>query len=114
MRVLMESLKGLSSAEEFLAFFAVEYDPAVVAVKRLHILQRFHQYLRQEKISADCGEAEALASCRAMLERAYQDFVHSSALQEKVFKVLRDADGSRTVSVDSLREALSARNPKAA
>jgi nitrogenase-stabilizing/protective protein len=109
MNALMDSLKTLSSAEEFLAFFAVDYDPAVVAVNRLHILQRFHQYLRQVQIPADRADADVLKTCRGLLERAYRDFVHSTAVKERVFKVFRDAEGTRTVSVDSLRDALPAR-----
>ena len=42
---LDEELGELSSAEDFLDFFAVAFDPAVVHVNRLHILQRFHDYL---------------------------------------------------------------------
>lgn len=106
MEKLMQALKRLSTAEEFLDFFAVEYQPAVVHVNRLHILQRFHQYLRQTPLAADSSEDDALNACRRLLERAYQDFVHSSAVKEKVFKVFRDADGVKTVSVENVRAAL--------
>jgi len=109
MEILMRALKNLSTTEEFLEFFAVEYQPAVVNVNRLHILQRFHQYLRQAKLSTDCDEAEALETCRNLMEKAYQDFVHSSAVREKVFKVFRDAEGVKTVSVENVRAALSMR-----
>jgi len=44
---LDEELAELSSAEDFLEFFGVEYDPSVVHVNRLHILQRFHDYLAE-------------------------------------------------------------------
>ena len=37
---LTTRLKALSSANEFLEFFGVEYDEAVVHVNRLHILKR--------------------------------------------------------------------------
>ncbi len=113
MEILMQALKNLSTAEEFLNFFAIEYQPALVHVNRLHILQRFHQYLRQSPLPANCGEGEAILACRAMLERAYQDFVHSSSIKEKVFKVFRDAEGVRTVSVDNVRAALSGRQKAA-
>jgi nitrogenase-stabilizing/protective protein len=106
MEKLIQALKRLSTAEEFLDFFAVEYQPAVVHVNRLHILQRFHQYLRQTPLAADSSEDDALNACCGLLERAYQDFVHSSAVKEKVFKVFRDADGVKTVSVENVRAAL--------
>ena len=38
-------LDELSSAEDFLDYFGVEYLPSVVHVNRLHILQRFHDYM---------------------------------------------------------------------
>ena len=109
MEILMHDLKRLSTAEEFLDFFAIEYRPAVVHVNRLHIMQRFHQYLRQAPLPADSSGDDALKTCRALLERAYQDFVGSSAVKEKVFKVFRDAEGVKTVSVENVRAALSQR-----
>ena len=77
----------LSTAEEFLDYFAVDYDPHVVHVNRLHILQRFHDYLAQAGNSLPAEEA-ALHGVRArLLARAYLDFVASDALTEGVFKV---------------------------
>ena len=40
-----EDLAELSSAEEFLEYFGIDFDGRVVQVNRLHILQRFHDYL---------------------------------------------------------------------
>jgi len=83
---LDEELGELSSAEDFLDYFSVEFDPAVVHVNRLHILQRFHDYL------AEAGELpqeyEARYSTYAdLLSSAYSDFVNSDARTEKVFRV---------------------------
>jgi nitrogenase-stabilizing/protective protein len=114
MNVLFEKMATLASAEEFLAFFELEYDQAVVNVNRLHILQRFHQYMRQTKGLGEMGETVQRDICRALLARAYQDFVHSSAVKEKVFKVFRDAEGIKTVSLDSLRDAMPSRGLKTA
>lgn len=113
MEKLMQVLRTLSTAEEFLDYFAIEYQPGVVHVNRLHILQRFHQYLRQAPLPADCAEDEARKTCRTFLQRAYEDFVNSSSIKEKVFKVFRDAEGVKTVSVDSIR-ASSPQKKKAA
>ncbi|MBY0430358.1 MAG: nitrogenase-stabilizing/protective protein NifW, partial [Rhodospirillales bacterium] len=41
----LTNLSKLSSAEDFLGFLEVPYDPAVVRVNRLHILKRFRDYL---------------------------------------------------------------------
>ena len=78
-------LEELSSAEDFLDYFGVAYDPAVVQVNRLHILQRFHDYLAQVTEPADeTGRREVY---RDLLQSAYQDFVVSDARSEKVFRV---------------------------
>jgi nitrogenase-stabilizing/protective protein len=85
---LDQALRELCSAEEFLDYFAVPYDPAVVQVSRLHILQRFHDYIEREPVTA-ADELLRSACYRALLERAYRDFVASDALTEKVFRVFR-------------------------
>ena len=114
MNALFEQMITLASAEEFLDFFHLEYDQTVVNVNRLHILQRFHQYMRQTKGLGEMDEVVQHDTCRDLLARAYQDFVTSSAVKEKVFKVFRDAEGIKTVSLDSLRDAMPARGLKAA
>ncbi len=94
---LESALKELSSAEDFLEFFDIKYDAHVVQVNRLHILQRFHDYLKQ------VGELpEDEMTCRTMytrlLSQAYEDFVHSNALTEKVFPVFHQQQRSTTVA----------------
>jgi nitrogenase-stabilizing/protective protein len=81
-------LKDLSSAEDFLDYFEIEYDQKVVHVNRLHILQRFHDYLEKDPAMPD-GEQACEAYYRDFLRTAYEDFVRSNALTEKVFKVLQ-------------------------
>jgi nitrogenase-stabilizing/protective protein len=82
---LDEALEELVSAEDFLDYFGIVYEPAVVQVNRLHILQRFHNYLATATSSED--EAARRVVYTTLLQRAYQDFVKSDALTEKVFKV---------------------------
>ncbi|NJD24180.1 MAG: nitrogen fixation protein NifW [Betaproteobacteria bacterium] len=89
---LAEELEDLVSAEDFLEFFAVPYDPAIVQVNRLHILQRFHDYLGKQAPNLPPDEAQQRAIYRLWLERAYQDFVHSDSLTEKVFAVFQHVD----------------------
>ncbi len=83
---LDEALEELTSAEDFLDFFEVPYSKAVVNVNRLHILQRFHDYLAQAGALPEDDAARRL-HYRDWLTRAYTDFEHSDALTEKVFKV---------------------------
>ncbi len=81
-------LEELSSAEDFLNYFKVPYDQSVVHVNRLHILQRFHDYLAQvEEEPTDRSERHALYA--DLLLGAYRDFVSSDARTEKVFRVFR-------------------------
>lgn len=84
----------LSSAEEFLDFFGVVHDAAVVRVHRLHILQRFHDYLATDGTTYEAG--------REALRRAYEDFVRSDARTEKVFKVFRRGAAVSFVPLASL------------
>lgn len=102
---LDEALEELSSAEDFLDFFEVHYEPSVVHVNRLHILQRFNEYLSQSMdIAPKNDEAKKEVYCR-LLARAYQDFVESDALTEKVFKVFHMHEPQETfVSLDSLQK----------
>lgn len=98
-----EELEELSSAEDFLNFFEIDFDPHIVHVNRLHILQRFHDYLEQSQHCMPEGNDAKRAVYRALLQRAYNDFVNSDALTEKVFKVFRMNEPQQTfVPVDEL------------
>ena len=104
---LAEDMEDLVSAEDFLEYFAIPYAPAVVHVNRLHILQRFHDYLAKQAPSLPPDEAQQRAIYRQWLERAYQDFVTSDSLTEKVFAVFQhvprpDGGTSSFVSLDKV------------
>ena len=89
---LTEALTELSSAEDFLDYFAVPYDASVVQVNRLHILQRFHNYLAKQTPNLPPGDDAQRSIYRLWLERAYKDFETSDALTEKVFAVFQHVD----------------------
>ena len=82
-----DDLEELESAEDFLQYFDLPYEASIVHVNRLHILQRFHDYLLQASDSMPADEEAKRAVYKKLLERAYQDFVESDAQTEKVFKV---------------------------
>jgi nitrogenase-stabilizing/protective protein len=82
-----EELEELESAEDFMQYFQLAYEPSVVHVNRLHILQRFHDYLQKASAEIPAHEDAKRAVYKKLLERAYQDFVESDAQTEKVFKV---------------------------
>ena len=91
-------LSELESAEDFLDYFDVEYDPPVVQVNRLHILQRFHDYLAGiNEMPGDTAKRRVLYA--DLLASAYQDFLTSDALTEKVFRVFQ-IQGPTVATVD--------------
>ncbi len=103
MSALANDLKQLESAEDFLEYFALPYDRSIVNVSRLHILKRFYQYLSKQGGIEGLPPASAFSTCRELLAKAYTDFIHSSGLEQKVFKVFQSAQGEHRVSVEGLR-----------
>ena len=91
---VLDQLSRLSSAEEFFKFLEVPYEPAVLHVARLHILRRMGDYLRSS--STETNEETLRVNLRTHLAQAYQDFVSSTPLNERVFKVLKDAVRPKT------------------
>jgi nitrogenase-stabilizing/protective protein len=87
---MLERLNKASSAEDFFTLLGVEYDVKVVNVARLHILRRMGQYLVSEDFSGFTNEAVA-ERCKKFLEQAYDDFVQSTPINERLFKVHKDA-----------------------
>jgi nitrogenase-stabilizing/protective protein len=61
-----------------------------VNVVRMHIMKRMGQYLATEDFEGVPDE-EVRQRCKTTLERAYEDFNASNPLQERVFKVLKEA-----------------------
>ncbi len=87
---ILARLSAASTAEDFFILLGVTYDARIVNVARLHILKRMGQYIAREDFDG-VPEGVVAARCKAMLERAYADFVTSSPLEQRVFKVLEDA-----------------------
>jgi len=92
---ILAQLNRASAAEEFFTLLGVAYDPRIVNVARLHILRRMGQYLAGEEF-AGATDAIVAERCKTVLERAYADFVASSPIDERVFKVLKDAVAPQT------------------
>ncbi|WP_445371470.1 nitrogenase-stabilizing/protective protein NifW [Methylomonas sp. HW2-6] len=85
----LEEMEEMESAEDFMVYFGLEYDATVVHVNRLHILQRFHDYLSQAGDNMPDDEDALREIYKKLLQRAYSDFVESDAQTEKVFKVFK-------------------------
>jgi nitrogenase-stabilizing/protective protein len=91
---LLDRLEGLSSAEEFFEFLQVDFDPDVVRVARLHIMRRMGQYLKGSELDGlleGADDERLFALCQEHLAQAYADFVASSPIAERLFKVHKDA-----------------------
>ena len=86
-----EDLEDLSTAEDFLEYFGIEYRPSVVQVNRLHILQRFHDYLEKVEVWPE-GDRARFELHASLLKAAYEDFVRSDPSTEKVFKVFQSQE----------------------
>lgn len=104
---LDEAMEDLVSAEDFLEFFEVPYEPSVVHVNRLHILQRFHDYMAKQAPNLPPEDEAKRGIYRLWLERAYKDFVESDSITEKVFAVFQnqakpDGGFSSFVSLDKV------------
>ena len=96
----IDELEDLVSAEDFLEYFEIPYDERVVKVNRLHILQRFHNYLAAATMPDEASAQRAIYI--AALTQAYQDFVNSDARTEKVLKIYQKSSGLSFVSVNQL------------
>jgi nitrogenase-stabilizing/protective protein len=87
---VLDDLRSLSAAEEFFRYLDVPFEPSVVNVARLHILRRMGEYLAREPPTG-LDEDEIRKRCRGHLQAAYADFVARSPIDERVFKVHKDA-----------------------
>ncbi|MGB0694595.1 MAG: nitrogenase-stabilizing/protective protein NifW [Rhodospirillaceae bacterium] len=99
---VLDTLQSLSSAEDFLEYLEIDHDPAVVRVNRLHILKRLQVYLAQAELADDAEDTVILETYKECLTKAYQDFVSSDAVTEKVFKVFHDAKGQGFVGLEEI------------
>jgi nitrogenase-stabilizing/protective protein len=91
----LKKLNTLGSAEEFFDLLGVPYDALKLNVVRMHIMKRMGQYLASEDFEG-ASEDEVKERCKTTLARAYEDFQKSDPLQERVFKVLKDAAEPKT------------------
>lgn len=89
-RGALERIERAPSAEAIFDILELAYDPRVLNVARLHILRRLGEYVRREDFSGLTEERQR-ARCRELLARAYDEFVTSSPLDRRVFKVLKQA-----------------------
>ncbi|WPM31468.1 nitrogenase-stabilizing/protective protein NifW [Hydrogenobacter sp. T-2] len=95
---VLKDLQNLKDAEDFFHYFGVEYDENILKPYRLHILKKFNLYM-QEVLNKGT-ETDLFPLLKECLIRAYQDFLHSTPIQERLFKVHKDALSSRLVNLE--------------
>jgi nitrogenase-stabilizing/protective protein len=91
----LADFQQLVDAEDYFKFFDLTYNPQVVNVNRLHILQKFSQLVKE--IDANWtgeNQEEKLALYQVALHNAYELFLTSTSLDEKLFKVFNQKPGN--------------------
>lgn len=95
-------LEKLSSAEDFFAYFGINYAPQIVAASRLHILKKFHDNLATVIGLESLPDTEKHAVYREQLSSAYARFITGTALTERVFPKMMPVKGA-FVALSSLQ-----------
>ena len=111
---MLERLRSLETAEDFLDHFAIPYDQRVVDVNRLHILQRLHDRLSGADLEG-LDETGLHRTVSAFLADAYRDFVASDARTEKVFRVFHrsaPAPGAEGLTMVPLADIRGVKRPE--
>ena len=88
---LLTDLQRLSAAEEFFDYLGVPYDPAVLAVNRLHVLRLVGNWLSQSAPVDGEDEGAVRERFRSELAAAYELLERDGPLSQRLFKVHRDA-----------------------
>lgn len=98
----LTNFQKLTTAEDYLQFFDIDYDQQFVNVNRLHILKQFSLLIKEvDQAFPDLSEGEKLEKYGLALEEAYQVFLTSSPLETKLFKVFQQKP-KNFVSVNDL------------
>lgn len=102
MNPVQRAMAELEGAEAIFDYLGVAFEPRVLEVSRLHVLQRFHQYL--ENAGRAPQEVDAARTWYAAhLALAYHDFIHSTPARERVFAVFQRGRDTVEVPVSTLR-----------
>ncbi|MEL6221521.1 MAG: nitrogenase-stabilizing/protective protein NifW [Cyanobacteria bacterium J06627_8] len=100
----LTTFNTLSTAEEYLNFFCIPYDAKVVSVNRLHILQKFSEFVKAIDEDKALDEGDRLGQYRTALQNAYAIFLNSSSLEQKLFKVFKQKPSNVVLLSDIVTE----------
>ncbi|MDJ0704963.1 MAG: nitrogenase-stabilizing/protective protein NifW [Leptolyngbyaceae cyanobacterium MO_188.B28] len=90
MNKTLADFNRLVDAEEYFEFFDLPYDPQIVSVNRLHILQKFSQLIQTAGEANELNEEEKLKQYQTALQNAYNVFLTSTPVEQKLFKVFKE------------------------
>jgi len=102
-----QHILGLSSAEDIFTYLLMPYEQEILNVSRLHIMKRFGAYMKAAGLDGLDDDA-AFLEARRQLKRAYLDFIDSTPIRERVFKVFKDQDEkmrAKFVGIEALKLA---------
>ena len=94
MSAVLRDLETLSSAEEFFAYFHLDYDPRILAASRFHILKRFRDNIAALAALDEMNPAEQRAALAEELRSAYADYLSGPALAQGAFPALERIRGA--------------------
>ncbi|CUU55244.1 nitrogenase-stabilizing/protective protein [Parafrankia irregularis] len=88
----LAEFRRCSTAEQYFELLDVDFDPRVVAVNRLHILRYFAGEIAglHDAEAGSQSPEELLRHYREALIRSYEAFTTATALDHRLFKVLKD------------------------
>lgn len=97
---MLSDFKKLVNAEEYFEFFKLPYDQQVLNVNRLHILKRFSLSMKEIDQTSGLSDEERLSQYRSALEQAYEVFLESTAVEQKLFKVFQEKHNNVVLLTD--------------
>lgn len=90
MTLTLIDFNRLTTAEDYLEYFQIDYDAQFVNINRLHILKKFSELIREvDSHFSELTETEKLEKYREALQQAYEVFLTASPLETKLFKVFQ-------------------------
>ncbi len=88
---ILEELQRLKDAEDFFDYFGIDYDERVVKPYRLHILKKFSLYVKEIfESQKELDDEKLRIMLKEGLKKAYETFLTSNPIKERLFKVHKD------------------------
>lgn len=87
-------LMELTDAEDFFDFYHVPYHSEILNISRVHILKKFRMYLKEDGyLDGDTSDRDIWRVQRALLFRAYREFLKPTPVRQKFFPSFYERNG---------------------